>query len=1534
MTELAAPGLPAEPHVAPGAMEYNKLVAGGFSASEANAWHDQRTNQLIAGGFTTREIEDYWGSGLRTAPSSQPGFDANLMRNLPVVDRPGFFENIAAGWNMSVAGLIASGKAPAENTAPQGVKGLTGYGLGQLAGDIVPAIAGFVGGAPAGAAAGAAVPGLGETGISEAVGGVLGAGAGSAALPEAMRQTLIAAYRRGEVHSFSEWTQVLARGTGETLKAAGAGAVGNLVGGAVGGKVISAGGGKVAGAVANTTTNAAASTAAIGAMNGHVPDADDFISGAVIALGAHAGGTVAGKFTPSEAGRRVQKNLQDIYAETGITPWEATQRAQTDPTFRQRVLAQDVNGDPVVGTERRAQPEPFQDPTVLRNVTPGARPDPMPQRAPVPAVGHIENFMKVMGQVEHGKLDPHDDVVVSPAGAIGRFQIMPGTARQYGFDPAKLKDPAYNTQVARTIAADLYRRYHGDEEAMLVAYNAGPGRGNRFITAGPGTRLVAIPDKSMRAGVRYESEAAARDESFLPHETQKYLANARRHSGNELPGSRGGASSGKQLALEDQRGAAAGGDDENGSRYQLPDWATPQAEAGGGGGGEPPKPPALPPEPPSFDNASADDLYAAIRKNIGEDKQSENLLDPSRNLRQWFSELEPARRIDQALLDEGLGYSRSSDLLAEDMFRQTYASDARAGAFVRFGAIDPISLDMKEGSSSVMDAVKAVRQDGGNLADWTAWMVANRAVEKTAQGMDTGFDTDAAAALRHRPAEIAKYQRGTSIFNNVMTSVLEYGHGSGIFSEAQVERMVADNPTYISFRRVMGDEGQLMGKGRNFRVSAALKKMEGSDRQIVDPMLATLDNMRLVVKMADRNRAIGHIIGMVEGGHLKGLGFKQLEVLDTTKEAGSALEPYTGVKEKPEAADTYAPLLAQRAKGQLPKDRFIYYRDGKAEIWQAKDEAVAELMKGADTPGQANIVGKVAETLASVQRTGIVSMPDFATRNIMVDQITSFIADPLHPPPFITWVRGAMHAFGNDAVYQDWVAKGGAGVALVEMDAKYLARDMHKVFSETGTWEGMWNTVKHPLELAQIVTERLDAASRIGYKAHAESKGRNPIKAATMSRKAYLDFAEKGTLALAQTWARWVPFMRPGFLGLKQMGEAFAERPMTTALYSTLGITVPAVMLYALNYLQDESGLISEERKYRNLPRWERDMMFVTPEINGVRFRMRMPHIIGTPMGGMVNRFLDHFLQKDPHAFDKWAKNIVSDFVPPVAPTWALAPVEHMANHSFFTGKPLIPASLADASGYMQYTDNTTETAKALSRVIAPRVGAGLADVSPIVIENYAREWTGTIGMAALKALDIPFKDNKKPWELADIPFIQGFVLRSPGMSAEPIQNFYDQYGEFKEAKANFGLAKRRGDFSEIELAAADPAAFANLQNIADTLNLQHGVIRGVVADKDMSTAEKRQFIEQVYSDMIEVAKTGAQIMAAVRQAAEDADIPAEAALPDPTAVQTTREPAAHLDTMLPPPGKPVGLPALPEAAPGSPNIGEPLQVLTAQGNL
>ncbi|MBS0224267.1 MAG: transglycosylase SLT domain-containing protein [Proteobacteria bacterium] len=81
-----------------------------------------------------------------------------------------------------------------------------------------------------------------------------------------------------------------------------------------------------------------------------------------------------------------------------------------------------------------------------------------------------------------------NSAAVSPSGALGLMQLMPGTARDvagrlgFPFVQSKLtSDPAYNVSLGSQYLAEMLQRFGGSYELALAAYNAGPNRVARWL---------------------------------------------------------------------------------------------------------------------------------------------------------------------------------------------------------------------------------------------------------------------------------------------------------------------------------------------------------------------------------------------------------------------------------------------------------------------------------------------------------------------------------------------------------------------------------------------------------------------------------------------------------------------------------------------------------------------------------------------------------------------------------------------------------------------------------------------------------------------------------------------------------------------------------------------------------------------------------------------------------------------------------------------------------------------------------------------
>lgn len=1611
MADPQQPGLAPNPQDPPGLTQYRSLVSGGFSQQEADDWKAKRSAELAAGGFKRDEIDGYFGDH-----KSAPQLSTLMAQNADSPHPAGnLYESLMAGWQNSVTGLATHGKPTLANPPKAGLMSELANSAGQFVGDLPAAVPGAFMGGSAGAGAGALVPIGGETGVTEAIGGAAGAGFGFNAVPQGVREALLAAYNHGQIHNASDAWAVASKAALNTVKAGTVGAATNLIGGPAAKVAAKFGAGALTQTGVRLGAESATATTTGAVLDGHLPDAHDFAAGALLVFGLHGaaagagsvGRVINGKYQPSQAESRINSNLQNIYRETGIPPWQAAKMASGDPVLQQELMGQDTSGNPSTKkfkTQAGVEPAPYpkaQKADTETSASTSAKPATVDD-----LLGLVRGLENSAGYAKAHGISP--DQVVSAKGAIGIHQIMPGTARQYGFDPAHLMDPQYNETVARTVLADLNRRYNGDTAAVLVAYNGGPGRAAKFLAAGrdpsvlpletqkylehaehmgltmngpyrpnwqafkntPGRVLrenkdgsytpdpTAISDYMQEfgrlAGFRFNvgnpvrnadqasndiyyrrqsTDKAVRlpdnsDEAFqrwfglgryevLYHEVGHAIAD---HFGalhptglSDVPGLRdelvASSKAWKPKIWETSPShankpaelfadAIARYIGEPSARSELPifgklhgawlkpfadiaakslpvkgdggEWTDPKGNAGGGGwysagnggAGGPPKPPndgaggsGEPPKlPKPDDNRIA--LHFDTRAErfqsdmVGEEGHGGYKLGDA--VRQYVSELKPAEDIDKILRDDGrLG---PKDLGVADMFRQTYGSEGRAISMLRDGPLslkDPLAMTRKAGVKSYMQVLNDVQQGGGSLEGFDYWRSAKRTVQLDARGIKGVMPIEEAQqTMKDAPKVYADADKDLQTFQR---SILEYGRDSGIFSQKQIDAMQKAGPSYISFRRIMGDDKSYTGTktgGRSFRVGRSVFKIEGSDRQIISPLLTDIDNVRLITRMADRNRAVRSAVGPLSKsvGGVPAL-IKRERTIEIADPGSDIFKPYNLDGDE---AKAFIPMTAVKAESG-GKNAFTMYEDGKPVLYKADSEALAQLMRGADSAGEANIIDRVFTGFGKLLRLGVVTLPDFVLKIGLRHEMTAYTYDPLHPPPLINGVSGALDVFGKGKEFKEWAANGGAGSTFAEMGETTLKDAVFKMFNDSSFTNKAWNVFGSPVQMATALGEIMQSMNRVGYYTRAKGMGYEPIKAATMSRTAYLDYAQRGTASFVNTWSKWTPFLRAHILGTEMIAKAYKNDPVGTVGRLVLSHSIPAIALYVLNYFQDASGKVPEAQQYKNIPRWEKDTYFITPQINGTRLRVPYGFQSGALWGGMVNRFLDSEYQKDPHAFDGWARSFANEFIPPAIPDLVHPAAEIAANENFYSGKPLIPDSVKDRSGPYQFTDATSEPAKALAKYISPVV-----NVSPIHIDEMVRGWAGTLGQDALKAGDAVMDHPGMPWEVSDIPFVQSFVVRNRGTTPQVIEDFYTDLDKVKEMNADFSFAEKTGD-TALMLQKANGRAYFKLDQISKAISVQHQLMRGIEQNDKMSNDEKRQNIDSLYAMMIAEAKNGAQ---------------------------------------------------------------------------
>lgn len=805
--------------------------------------------------------------------------------------------------------------------------------------------------------------------------------------------------------------------------------------------------------------------------------------------------------------------------------------------------------------------------------------------------------------------------------------------------------------------------------------------------------------------------------------------------------------------------------------------------------------------------------------------------------------------------------------------RQTLGSQGRAGHFIRFGGLD-FAKHEPTGNPSYMSAVAIAKQKGGTLEGLTLYRLSKYTLERGKRGIETGIPIDVAGRVVKEGN--TKYLEAEKAINQVKNDVLKYVEDSGILSAKAVKDITALNEAHIPTKRLLGDKtpDAPTKLGRSLKVVNPIRRATGSKELIIDPVGTEINNIHNYIALADRQKVMDTIVTNIEKLQKTNpdsaalIAGKSKKKLTTTKleqkEVTNLLEELGLGKDEAKAlAGSIEPFtIFRRAQKQLGPNEALFFRKGKPEVWEFRDADVAKLLRGAD-PWEAGLMIQVATKVAGVKRSGLIGTPDFPIRNTFRDLIQAAVVTEGFNPA-TEFPKGFMQVMGKGPEYQRWIAKGGSGTSIASMDTNYVQRDINTLFQKTGVTKRVLNEVSHPIELMRKFTEIMDASGRVGALASFKKRGIPDPQAVEMSRTMMLDFMQRGSSQMINTFARVTPFFRPALLEIEQITRAINKNPVAFGMKATAYITAPTMGLYFINMAIDEATKGDPKRvPYRDQPRWIRDLYWNVPvwtAASGWFFlRMPKPRALGLMFGALPERFADDLLRNDPRAWKEFSKTAMGTLIPPFIPA-IIEPIASVATgKNFFTGNPNTPSSLEDNTAHMQYTPNTSELSKRLSKILYTGLGSNL---SPINIDVLVRGFSGTLGIEAIKLLDGALPGPTRPDKsFYEMPFIKSFFVRNSGTRTQTITDFYDKIDAMRTRRDDLRLAVSRLSKEELRLAAGERGAFIKVEKAAQAVSSISAIIRLVNDHPTMDGAKKREFIDSLGILMWKVAKTHLKIL-------------------------------------------------------------------------
>ncbi len=586
-------------------------------------------------------------------------------------------------------------------------------------------------------------------------------------------------------------------------------------------------------------------------------------------------------------------------------------------------------------------------------------------------------------------------------------------------------------------------------------------------------------------------------------------------------------------------------------------------------------------------------------------------------------------------------------------------------------------------------------------------------------------------------------------------------------------------------------------------------------------------------------------------------------------------EPELNIRLPSKAAEIFRAI-----REPLRPNEIAVFENGKRNVYSLdRDTAAAFKSLDAET---ANLFVKIIAIPAKTLRAGAILSPDFMARNAIRDQLTAGLLSKSGYYPVFDFVRGAMSLIKKDEHFGNWLKAGGANSAMVSVDRQYLKEHLFNLSKETGLMERGWNVVKSPLEGLRVASELIENATRLGeFKraARGATDKQSLQEAAFSSREVTLDFARIGANMRAINMIS--AFTNVQIQGLDRVVRGFGDNPIGMSAKIGAGITLPSMLLWWANH---------DDERWTEIPRWQKDLFWIVMTKDHV-YRIPKPFELGVIFGSLPERAMEQYFTDHPNALADFGESLIGALTPNLTPQIAQPLIEQFSGTSLFTGAPLVPYRMESLLPEYQYTEYTTELAKAIGSLIGAVPGveyAALKDEqtviggtaralsTPILIENYTRAWTGGLGSYALQLADKALRvagalpsPVKPAWTVADIPVVKAFVVRHPSASAQSIRDFFENYKVAESRFKTFNLLVEQGDARAIGLVEKHADSLVQLSDIRQVLTDSAKLVRMIHDNPDISADEKRQLIDTQYFRMIEMARAGNEITKGLHDALE-----------------------------------------------------------------